>query len=82
MTSHRWAVFVIKYIWEDLPPLVFLHRELLPVCCTESYSRSVAPRAVPDLLHRELSMHYLYFVMLCSGMRPASAQCGVPTPVT
>ena len=54
MTSHTWAVFVIKYIWEDFPPFVFLHRELLPVCCTESYSRSVAPRASPGLLHREL----------------------------
>ena len=31
-----------------------LHRELLPVCCTESYSRSVAPRATPGLLPREL----------------------------
>ena len=31
-----------------------LHRELLPVCCAESYSRSVAPRATPGLLHRQL----------------------------
>ena len=31
-----------------------LHRELLPVCCTESYSRSVGPRATPGLLAREL----------------------------
>jgi hypothetical protein len=31
-----------------------LHRELLPVCYTESYSRSVTPRATPGQLHREL----------------------------
>ena len=42
--------------------LSLLHRELLPVNCTESYSRSATPRATrsatpratPGLLHREL----------------------------
>ena len=31
-----------------------MSRELLPVCYTESYSRPIAPRATPGLLHREL----------------------------
>ena len=29
-------------------------RELLPVCCAESYSRAVVPRATPELLCREI----------------------------
>ncbi len=29
-------------------------RELLPVCCAESYSRAVVPRATPELLCQEL----------------------------
>ena len=36
------------------PNPVLLSRELLPVCYTESYSRSVTPRATPGQLQREL----------------------------
>ena len=73
MTSHRWAVFVITYIWEDLPPFVFLHPELLPICCTESRSRSVAPRAFNAL------------PVLCHALQRHAACIGpvwFPTPVT
>ena len=44
----------LKRCGEPRATPVLLSRELLPVNCTESYSRSIAPRATPGLLHREL----------------------------
>jgi hypothetical protein len=41
------------FLYRATPSLMF--RELLPVCCAESYSRFVMPRATPSLLCRELS---------------------------
>ena len=54
-----------------------LHRELLPVNCTESYPRSATPRATPGLLQRELLPDVTVSVqqILATGSAEKNVEC-------